>query len=95
MTITQTIHAKTTVSMTNLRRNRSKILEIAGDLPVAVLNHNKPEAYLLSAKAYEALLDLVDDISLIKTIKARSGGKTVGSSLQIFSLEFNVLALRE
>jgi antitoxin StbD len=44
---------------------------------VAVLNHNKPEAYLLSAKAYEALLDLVDDISLIKTIKARSGGKTV------------------
>ncbi|OYY53157.1 MAG: prevent-host-death protein, partial [Polynucleobacter sp. 35-46-207] len=31
MTITQTIHAKTTVSMTDLRRNPSKILEIAGD----------------------------------------------------------------
>jgi antitoxin StbD len=81
MALTQTIHAKTTVSMTDLRRNPSKILEIAGDLPVAVLNHNKPEAYLLSAKAYEALLDLVDDISLIKTIKARSGGKTVKVNL--------------
>lgn len=77
MSITQTIHAKTTVSMTDLRRNPSKIMEIAGDLPVAVLNHNRPEAYLLSAKAYEALLELIDDLTLIKTIKERKGGKTV------------------
>lgn len=77
MSITQTIHAKTTVSMTDLRRNPSKIMEIVGDLPVAVLNHNKPEAYLLSAKAYEALLELIDDLTLIKTIKERKGGKTV------------------
>ncbi|QWE20882.1 type II toxin-antitoxin system prevent-host-death family antitoxin [Polynucleobacter sp. AP-Kolm-20A-A1] len=77
MNLTQTIHAKTTVSMTDLRRNPSKIMEIAGDLPVAVLNHNKPEAYLLSAKAYEALLELVDDAALIKTIQSRKGGKTV------------------
>jgi len=82
MTITQTIYAKTTVSMTDPRRNPSKILEIAGDLPVAILNHNKPEAYLLSAKAYEALVDLVDDISPIKIIKARSGGKTVNVRLE-------------
>lgn len=82
MTIKQTIHVKTTVSMTDLRRNPSKILEIAGDLPVAVLNHNKPEAYLLSAKAYEALLDLVDDLSLIKIIKSRSSGKTVEVKLK-------------
>lgn len=77
MSLTQTIHAKTTVSMTDLRRNPSKIMEIAGDLPVAVLNHNKPEAYLLSAKAYEALLELVDDAALIKTIQSRKDGKTV------------------
>jgi antitoxin StbD len=82
MTITQTIHARTTVSMTDLRRNPSKILEIAGDLPVAVLNHNKPEAYLLSAKAYEALLDLIDEVSLIKTIQSRRGGKTVKVKLE-------------
>jgi antitoxin StbD len=82
MSLTQTIHAKTTVSMTDLRRNPSKILEIAGDLPVAVLNHNKAEAYLLSAKAYEALLDLIDDVSLIKTIQARKGGKSVKVKLK-------------
>ena len=82
MGLTQTIHAKTTVSMTDLRRNPSKILEIAGDLPIAVLNHNKAEAYLLSAKAYEALLDLIDDVSLIKTIHARKGGESVKVKLE-------------
>ncbi len=77
MPITQTIHAKTTVSMTDLRRNPSKILDDANDMPVAILNHNRAEAYLLSAKAYEKLLDLLDDVSLIKTIQSRRGGKTV------------------
>ena len=68
--------------MTDLRRNPSKIMEAAGDLPVAVLNHNKPEAYLLSAKAYEALLELIDDLTLVKTIKERKGGKTVKVKLE-------------
>jgi antitoxin StbD len=82
MPITQTIHAKTTVSMTDLRRNPSKILEDANDMPVAILNHNRAEAYLLSAKAYEKLLDLLDDVSLIKTIQSRRGGKTVKVNIE-------------
>jgi len=45
------IFANYTVSMTDLRRNPSGILEDAGDRPVAVLNHNRPAAYLLSASA--------------------------------------------
>ncbi len=79
---TQTIHAKTIVSMTDLRRNPSKILEDAGDSPVAVLNHNRAEAYLLSAKAYEKLLDLLDDVALIKTIQSRRGGKPIKVKLE-------------
>jgi antitoxin StbD len=82
MPITQTIHAKTTVSMTDLRRNPSKILDDANDMPVAILNHNRAEAYLLSAKAYEKLLDLLDDVSLIKTIQSRRGGKTVKVNIE-------------
>lgn len=82
MPITQTIHAKTTVSMTDLRRNPSKILDDANDMPVAILNHNRVEAYLLSAKAYEKLLDLLDDVSLIKTIQSRRGGKTVKVNIE-------------
>lgn len=82
MPITQTIHAKTTVSMTDLRRSPSKILDDANDMPVAILNHNRAEAYLLSAKAYEKLLDLLDDVSLIKTIQSRRGGKTVKVNIE-------------
>jgi antitoxin StbD len=83
MSITKPIHAETTISVTALRRsNPSKILEDAGGHPVAVLNHNKPEAYLLSAKAYEHLLDQIDDIALIKIIEKRRGGKTVRVRLE-------------
>jgi antitoxin StbD len=82
MAITQSIYARTTVSMTDLRRNPSGILEDAGDSPVAVLNHNKPAAYLLSAKAFEALLDRLDDAELTKIVKQRQGGKRVKVALE-------------
>ncbi|MBK7005718.1 MAG: type II toxin-antitoxin system prevent-host-death family antitoxin [Burkholderiales bacterium] len=81
MSTTHAIYAQTTVSMTDLRRNPSGILEDAGDTPVAVLNHNRPAAYLLSAKAYEALLDRLDDVELTKTVRQRQGGKRVRVSL--------------
>lgn len=81
MTITHAIYAQTTVSMTDLRRNPSGILEDAGDAPIAVLNHNRPAAYLLSAKAYEALLDRLDDAELVKVVQQRQGGKRVKVSL--------------
>jgi len=82
MSITQTIYARTTVSMTDLRRNPSGILEDAGDSPVAVLNHNKPAAYLLSARAYEALLDKLEDFELTKIVKERQGRETVKVTLE-------------
>ena len=82
MTTTHTIYAQATVSMTDLRRNPSGILEDAGNSPVAILNHNKPAAYLLSAKAYKALLDRLDDTDLIKIVKQRQGGKRVKVKLE-------------
>ena len=82
MTVTHTIHARTTVSMTDLRRNPSGILEDAGDMPVAVLNHNKPTAYLLSAKAYETLLERLEDAELTQVVKQRQGGKRVKVKLE-------------
>ncbi len=82
MTATHAIYARTTVSMTDLRRNPSGILQDAGDLPVAVLNHNKPTAYLLSAKAYEALLERLEDADLARVARQRQGGKRVKVKLE-------------
>ena len=48
--------ASRSVSITELKRSPSAVLEKAGSEPVAVLNHNRPAAYLLSPHVYEAML---------------------------------------
>ena len=49
--------ASRSVSITELKRSPSAVLEQAGSEPVAVLNHNRPAAYLLSPKVYEVMLE--------------------------------------
>ena len=49
--------ATRSVSITELKRSPSAVLEQAGSEPVAVLNHNRPAAYLLSPSVYEAMLE--------------------------------------
>lgn len=49
--------ATRSVSITELKRSPSAVLEQAGDVPVAVLNHNRPAAYLLSPEVYETMLE--------------------------------------
>ncbi len=50
------ILASRSVSITELKRSPSAVLEQAGSEPVAVLNHNRPAGYLLSPHVYEAML---------------------------------------
>lgn len=82
MSITQTIFARNTVSMTDLRRNPSEVIEVANQSPVAILNNNGPTAYLISATAYEEMLEQLEDAALTKIVKARSGGKTIKVKLE-------------
>ena len=49
--------ASRSVSITELKRSPSAVLEQAGTEPVAVLNHNRPAAYLLSPSVYQAMLE--------------------------------------
>ncbi|MEN9900515.1 MAG: hypothetical protein RLZZ152_1559 [Pseudomonadota bacterium] len=82
MSVTQTIYARNTVSMTDLRRNPSEVIAVANLAPVAVLNHNKPAAYLISAAAYEDMLEQLEDAALTKIVKARQGGKSVKVNIE-------------
>jgi antitoxin StbD len=77
MNISDILRIKTTVCITELRRNPGEIIKIVENLPTVILSRSKPKAYLLPAKSYKALLDLIDDVSLIKTIKTRKSGKTI------------------
>lgn len=82
MSITQAIFARNTVSMTDLRRNPSEVIEVAKLSPVAVLNHNKPAAYLISAAAYENMLNQLEDAALTKVAKTLAGGKPAKAKLE-------------
>lgn len=48
--------ATRSVSITELKRSPSAVLEQAGSKPVAVLNHNRPAAYLLFPEVYESMV---------------------------------------
>lgn len=50
------ILASRSVSITELKRSPSAVLAQAGSETVAVLNHNRPAAYLLPPHVYEAIL---------------------------------------
>jgi antitoxin StbD len=77
MSIEDILRIKTIVSTTELMCNLNNIIGNADALPMAILNRNKPKAYLLSAKEYETVLNFINDASLIKTINTRRGGKTI------------------
>lgn len=73
--------ASMTTSVTELKRNYAGILKQADDCPVAVLNHNRPEAYLLPAAYYESLVAYMEDLEDAKFIRERADGPFVEVSL--------------
>jgi antitoxin StbD len=72
-----TVLANVTVSVTELKRNFSNILKEMENTPVAILNHNRPEAYLLSATCYEQLLSQLEDMQDAKLVRERADGPYV------------------
>lgn len=61
------------VSISDLKKNPSAVIEAAGGFPVAVLNRNTPAAYLVPAKAWEELMDRLEDIELARIVREREG----------------------
>lgn len=59
------------VSISELKKSPSSIIEEAGDEAVAILNHNKVSAYLVPAQTYEKLMEIVDDYMLANKVKER------------------------
>jgi antitoxin StbD len=49
--------------------------------PVAILNRNEPVFYCVPAKAYEALIDYLEDLELNAIADSRKGQATIRVSL--------------
>lgn len=70
-----------TVSLTELKRNCSDVLKKAGDEAIAILGHNKAEAYLLPAEYYEKLMAYLEDLEDAQLAQKRSEGPFIKVSL--------------
>ncbi|MBT1074972.1 type II toxin-antitoxin system Phd/YefM family antitoxin [Geobacter grbiciae] len=75
------IYAGASVSISDLKKNPSRIINEAEGSPVAILNHNKPSAYLIPADAFEALMEKLEDYELARVVKERESEPTVKVSL--------------
>ena len=67
------ILAETTASISELKKNPMGTVAAGDGFPVAILNRNEPAFYCVPAKAYEALMDRLEDIELNAIADARSG----------------------
>ncbi|MEJ7137920.1 type II toxin-antitoxin system Phd/YefM family antitoxin [Amphibiibacter pelophylacis] len=70
----ETVLSRRSVSVTELKRNYASILAQAENEPVAVLNHNRPEAYLVPAACFEQLLQHLDDMDDARLVRERASG---------------------
>ncbi len=66
-----TILCTYTASISELKKNPNFLMEESGGEPVAILNHNRPTAYLIPAAAYEEMLEKLEDLELLEIIERR------------------------
>lgn len=71
----KSILANCSASISELKKNPSALIEQAEGEPIAILNHNKPTAYLIPAETYEALLDGIEDYQLGIIVRERQNEK--------------------
>jgi antitoxin StbD len=73
--------ADCSASISELKKNPTALLADSDGSPIAILNHNKPTAYLVPAETYEWLMDIVDDYELSKLVDERVKDK--GSAIEV------------
>jgi antitoxin StbD len=73
--------SEASVSITELKRNPSAVIEAAEDAAVAVLVHNKPSAYLVPAATYQRLLERLEDLELAAIVRTRAKERRIKIAL--------------
>ncbi|MEO6968203.1 MAG: type II toxin-antitoxin system prevent-host-death family antitoxin [Rhodanobacteraceae bacterium] len=77
----ETILSDTSVSITELKRNPSAVIDAADDEAVAVLVHNKPSAYLVPAETYRCMLERLEDLELAELVRSRAKERRIKVTL--------------
>lgn len=77
----QTVLTQITASISELKRNPMGTVAAGEGFPVAILNHNEPAFYCVPAKAFEAMMETLEDIELNAIADARRGQKEIAVSV--------------
>jgi antitoxin StbD len=72
-----TILAEVTASVSELKKNPMGTVAAGEGFPVAILNRNEPAFYCVPAKAFEAMMDRIEDIELNAIADARKGEQRI------------------
>ncbi|WP_350015652.1 type II toxin-antitoxin system prevent-host-death family antitoxin [Rhodanobacter sp. IGA1.0] len=73
----EAILADASISITELKRNPSAVIQAADGESVAVLVHNKPSAYLVPAETYKRLLQRLEDLELVEMVRSRANERRI------------------
>jgi len=65
------ILANYTTSISELKKSPSSVIENANGESIAILNHNKPSAYLVPSDVYENMMEMLDEYYLMQMVKDR------------------------
>jgi len=65
--------AEVTASVSELKRNPMGTVAAGDGAPVAILNRNEPAFYCVPAKAYEVMVERLEDLELNAIAEARKG----------------------
>ena len=69
--------AEMTASVSELKKNPMGTVAAGDGFAVAILNRNEPAFYCVPAKAYEALMDKIEDLELNALANARANEKVI------------------
>ena len=80
------ILANYSASISELKKSPSSLIEDAGGETVAILNHNKPSAYLVPSALYEKMMDIIDDYHLAQQVRERLNDGEAGIKVELDEL---------
>lgn len=70
-----------TASISELKKNPMGTVAAGDGFAVAILNRNEPAFYCVPARAYEALMDKIEDLELNALANARANDKIIKVNL--------------
>ena len=82
----ESVLARHSASISELKKNPTALIDKAEGEPIAILNHNRPTAYLIPAATYEAILEKIEDFQLGILVRERQNEKILAVEVDLDAL---------